>query len=580
MVKIAVYTIAKDEEQFVERWYESAKDADYLLIADTGSTDRTVELARQLGINVIRISISPWRFDDARNAALAAIPDDIDMCVSLDMDEIITPGWRKEVEKAWKDGVTRPKYKHVWSWKPDGTPGLEFGYDHIHARKGYRWKHPVHEALYPYGMDEKLGWMDGLETHHHPDPTKSRSQYLPLLELSVREDPYNDRNAFYFARELYFYGQMDRATQEFKRHLALPTAHWGAERAAACRFLAKCDPANKEAHLKNSIAEDSGRREAYVDLAMYYYEQKNWVECYFFAEKALNITVKPLDYLCEEFAWGYLPHDLASISSWNRGEKERALVHERAALGFEPNDTRLRENFATMARELYPDKITAVIPTKSNVQGTLAVIDVLEADPQVLEIVVVLDGDKAAKLYKEVLKPKSKVSSFKVDEGSGIHVMWNVGLEQARKLGTSVVLINDDLTPNTNSAGTLASILASDSTLGIVCPMYEDRLFSTAVLEDVANAHGAYDNTTGIAGCFMALSKSVVSKFNFDESMKWYYGDDDVVKWCNHAGYRTAITSVTSFEGNDSFTTVNDPPENFIEDTIRDREIYESKWMR
>ena len=579
MVKIAVYTIAKDEEQFVERWYESAKDADYLLIADTGSTDRTVELAKQLGINVIRISISPWRFDDARNAALAAIPNDIDMCVSLDMDEIITPGWRKEVEKAWKDGVTRPKYKHVWSWKPDGTPGLEFGYDHIHARKGYRWKHPVHEALYPYGMDEKLGWMDGLETHHHPDPTKSRSQYLPLLELSVREDPYNDRNAFYFARELYFYGQMDRAAQEFKRHLALPTAQWGAERAAACRFLAKCDPANKEAHLKNSIAEDSGRREAYVDLAMYYYENRRWDECYATASSALQFTVKPLDYLCEEFAWGYLPHDLASIAAWHLGNKDIAIEHEKMALSFEPNDIRMQGNLAAMLREQYPDKITAVIPTKSNVKGTLAVIDVLEADPQVLEIVVVLDGDNAAELYQDVLKTRLKVSSFKVDEGSGIHVMWNVGLEQARKLGTPVALINDDLIPAVNSVGALAAILAYDPTIGLVCPSYENRPFTDALVEDVTNARGAYDNTTGIAGCFMALSKPIVDEFNFDETMKWYYGDDDIVKWCNSKGYRTSIASITSFEGNESFTTVNDPPENFYEDTARDREIYESKWM-
>jgi hypothetical protein len=45
-MKVAVYTIALNEEAFVQPWYESAKDADYLLIADTSSTDRTVELAK------------------------------------------------------------------------------------------------------------------------------------------------------------------------------------------------------------------------------------------------------------------------------------------------------------------------------------------------------------------------------------------------------------------------------------------------------------------------------------------------------------------------------------------------------
>jgi len=77
-LKIAVYSIALNEEQFVEQWYQSAKEADYLLIADTGSSDRTVEIAKFLGINVVEISIKPWRFDDARNASLAVIPSDID----------------------------------------------------------------------------------------------------------------------------------------------------------------------------------------------------------------------------------------------------------------------------------------------------------------------------------------------------------------------------------------------------------------------------------------------------------------------------------------------------------------------
>jgi glycosyltransferase involved in cell wall biosynthesis len=81
-MKVAVYTIALNEAKHVKRWYEASKDADYHLIADTGSTDETVKIAKKLGINVYTISIKPWRFDDARNAALALIPDDVDYCIS------------------------------------------------------------------------------------------------------------------------------------------------------------------------------------------------------------------------------------------------------------------------------------------------------------------------------------------------------------------------------------------------------------------------------------------------------------------------------------------------------------------
>ena len=143
-MKVAVYTIALNEEQFVQDWYDSAKEADYLLIADTGSTDNTKKLAEDLGIVCVGISIKPWRFDDARNASLALIPNDIDYCIALDMDEVLLPGWREELEKAHAEKWTRPRYQYTWNWKDDGTPGLQYGGDKIHSRHGYRWKHPVH----------------------------------------------------------------------------------------------------------------------------------------------------------------------------------------------------------------------------------------------------------------------------------------------------------------------------------------------------------------------------------------------------------------------------------------------------
>lgn len=343
-MKVAIYTIALNEEQFVKRWYESAKDADYLLIADTGSTDNTVKIAKSLGINVVSVSVSPWRFDDARNAAMAQLPLDIDYCISLDMDEIITPNWRESLEKAFAEGITRPKYKHIWSWKEDGTPGLEFAYDHIHARKGYRWKHPVHETLFPYGISEKSIFINGIETHHHPDPTKSRSQYLPLLEMSVKEDPGSDRNAYYYARELYFYGKYGEAAKEFKRHLAMPNATWPPERTSSMRYLAKCEPQKAFDYLHLAIKESPGRREALVELSQLMYSTQNWTDCYEFAIDALKIDSKPLDYLCEEFAWGSLPHDLASISAYNLGYIDEAIHHIKNALLIEPTNTRLLSN--------------------------------------------------------------------------------------------------------------------------------------------------------------------------------------------------------------------------------------------
>jgi glycosyltransferase involved in cell wall biosynthesis len=345
-MKAAIYTIALNEVDFVDRWYESAKDADYLLIADTGSTDGTVERARELGINVVDVRVAPWRFEDARNAALAALPDYIDMCVSLDMDEVITPGWKEILTEAWGRGVNRPRYKHIWSFNEDGTPGLEFSYDHIHGRKGFRWRHPVHECLYAFGIEEKQEWLEGIETHHRPDSTKSRSQYLPLLALSVQEDPHNDRNAFYYGRELYFYGRYMEAAEELKRHLKLPTAHWAPERAASMRFIGKSLPAEAEYWFKKAIEQAPGRREPFVDLAKLYYQNQDWENSYEMALAATNITVKPLEYLCEAEAWGAAPWDYAAIAAYNLGKYFTAQACAQEAVRIEPDNERLQNNLA------------------------------------------------------------------------------------------------------------------------------------------------------------------------------------------------------------------------------------------
>ena len=343
-MKIAVYTIALNEEQFVERWYESAKEADYLLIADTGSTDNTKKIAKKLGINVIDVNVTPWRFDDARNASLTALPKDIDICISLDMDEVLVPGWRKNLETV-PDTVTRPRYKYTWSWNEDGTPGLEYGGDKIHRRFGYRWKHPVHEVLTTDRIEEVQGWTD-LEIHHYPDNTKSRGQYFPLLQVAIEEDPNDDRNAFYYARELFYHGMHDKATKEFKRYLELPKAKWGPERAAAYRYLAKCNPQVGDVYLAAAIREDSGRREAYVEFSKWFYDNQNWGDCYLYAIEALEIKDKPLDYLCEDFAWGALPYDLAAISAWHLEKYDKAIYYIQEAIKIEPDNERFLNNLA------------------------------------------------------------------------------------------------------------------------------------------------------------------------------------------------------------------------------------------
>ena len=144
---IVVYAIAKNEEQFAERWMRSMAEADRVVVLDTGSTDRTVPILRSMGAEVTVGEIKPWRFDAARNCALELVPEEADICVCTDLDEVFHPGWREALERAWTPGTGQARYRYTWSFTPDGKEGVVFWIEKAHARRGYRWTHPVHEVL-------------------------------------------------------------------------------------------------------------------------------------------------------------------------------------------------------------------------------------------------------------------------------------------------------------------------------------------------------------------------------------------------------------------------------------------------
>jgi tetratricopeptide (TPR) repeat protein len=343
-LKIAVYAIARNEAHFVERFCASAEEADLILIADTGSTDDTIAAAERAGAVVREICITPWRFDLARNAALALLPRDVDVCISLDLDEVLESGWREEIERVWTDETTRLRYVFDWG------AGIRFAYEKIHARHGYHWHHPVHEYPVPDGrITEKYAHTSMLMVSHHPDPTKSRGQYMDLLELAAKEDPNCPRNAFYHARELTFYRRWDEAEVALKRYLALPGATWANERCYAMRLLAKvCDETQRapeaEAWFHRACAEAPNTREPWCGLAMLLYRQKRWEECYASATRALKITDRALVYTCDPEVWGWQPHDLAAISAWHMGLTDVAIEQGQFAVALAPDDARLNGN--------------------------------------------------------------------------------------------------------------------------------------------------------------------------------------------------------------------------------------------
>lgn len=348
--KICVYAICMNEESFVDRWIDAVSEADLIVVSDTGSTDGTVEKLRARGASVYVDIINPWRFDTARNKAMDHIPDDIDICVSNDLDEIFEPGWREKLERAWQPCYTRARYMFTWSFNADGTPCKRFAMEKIHRRHGFRWVHPVHEVLEYSGEDkDQTVWVPGLILNHYPDVTKPRAQYLPLLELSAKENPEDDRTSFWLGREYMYRGMHDQSIAELKRHLSLPRATWDEERCASMRFIAQCCQAKNDFRqakqwLFRAIAECPHVREPYLQMARLGYLENDWPLVYLMVEKGLGITQKTGSYLLEPASWGYSFYDLGAISCYRLGLYEKSLAYAQTACEMAPEDARLKNN--------------------------------------------------------------------------------------------------------------------------------------------------------------------------------------------------------------------------------------------
>lgn len=354
--KICVYAICKNEEKYVDTWYNSVKEADKIFVLDTGSSDNTYNLLKDKDKVIIKMEvISPWRFDTARNRSLDMVDKDTDICVCIDLDEVLLPGWRRLLEEAWKEDTTRALYTYNWRLENE-IPLVSFYLDKIHSRHGYKWTHPVHEVLTPMVKENKIIIKD-IILNHYPDSEKSRSNYLPLLEMFVNEDPEDDRNMHYLGREYMYYKRYNAAIDTLIRHLNLKSATWKDERAASMRFIGRCYSYLErydEAILwyKKAIKEAPYLRDAYVELALLYYNLNDYNKVIYYTNKALNIKDKNMTYINEIFSWDNTIYDIRSIAFYYIGKYKASLKNINIAITMNDNDERLLNNKKIIERNI------------------------------------------------------------------------------------------------------------------------------------------------------------------------------------------------------------------------------------
>ena len=361
--KVAIYAICRNELQFLDKWYKSMSEADCIVVLDTGSTDGTWEALQELAKKDSKVIVAqkvykPWRFDTPRNDAMDLVPMEYNILMSTDLDELLEQGWADILRKNWIEGKhQRCTYKYIWSHLEDGvSPGRVFGYNKIHTRE-WIWKYPVHELLWNKGTqselypeDVSLNLFDSITLHHYPDKTKSRSNYLPLLELREKESKEDWYGLIYLAHEYYYQGFYQKAINKLDYILTNYKDKYTSTEEASC-YLFKGDSYRELGDTDKAVSSyfqaiqtEPIYREPYINIARIYEDQGKFELARSLLKEALTTTKRQYTWLERDASWSYEIYDLLAIACFYSNYKLESIAYAAIACDLNPRDQRLQNN--------------------------------------------------------------------------------------------------------------------------------------------------------------------------------------------------------------------------------------------
>jgi tetratricopeptide (TPR) repeat protein len=344
-------------------------EADYIVVLDTGSDDNTYELLKN-DSRVYRVEqkeIIPWRFDVARNESLQLAPNDANILISTDLDELLEPGWAQVLRDKWVEGLhTRATYKYAWSHYEDGTPARIFQYNKIHSRE-WIWNFPVHECLVwendplnvDYSAERELYVFDEIYLHHYPDQSKSRSSYLPLLELRKKEYPTDYYGKIYLAHEYFYRGYYTEAIEELQEILNNYFDKYNSVECASCylfmgdAYKALGDSNNAITAYQKALLTDKTYREPYINLATVLNEQQLYGQAIGVIQDCFRNTYRHYTWLERDTSWTYDPYDILSIAYYYTENYNESYINMCKVLNYCPDDERFLYNLEFIKEKIF-----------------------------------------------------------------------------------------------------------------------------------------------------------------------------------------------------------------------------------
>lgn len=287
---LSLCLIVKNEEENISRCLKSVKGlVDEIIVVDTGSTDRTIELAYELGANVYSFE---WinDFSSARNYSFSKATKDY--ILWLDADDIITEESCNEIKyllENLNDDVDYIPLTYSLTRDEDNKTTYSLKRNRIVKRSNdFKWIGRIHEYLDVYGT----GYYDCIAEVWHCKHGEHTDRNLNIfLEMQRDKVDFSPRDLFYFANELYYNEKYMDAIVKYEEFLDTRQG-WIDDMNTAIINLSYCytavgDYEKKKKTLFKALEFGSPRSDVCCNIGEVFLGEKNYTSGIFWYKAAL-----------------------------------------------------------------------------------------------------------------------------------------------------------------------------------------------------------------------------------------------------------------------------------------------------
>ncbi len=347
-ITISLCMIVRNEESTLGNCLDSVKDiCDEIIIVDTGSTDRTKEIA---GKYTDRIFDFTWidDFAAARNFSFGQAT--MEYTLWLDADDVIAPSDQEKFLKLKKsldpftDVVSMP---YLYAFDQFGAVSFSFRRNRLVRRnKNFQWIGAVHEYL------EVSGYVlnsDICVTHKRIANGNSDRNLNIYERKKSKGESFSPRDLYYYANELFDHRLFRRAVEVYQEYL-MTGQGWIEDKISACGKLADCfqELGEKEKQLEyiyKSFDYTSPRAEFCCRLGFHFLNAKLYEQAVFWYKLATQIekTADSSGFMTEA-CWTWLPHLQLCVCYDRLGKHKLAYEHNEIARKYCPENEAVQSN--------------------------------------------------------------------------------------------------------------------------------------------------------------------------------------------------------------------------------------------